>query len=251
MRWAAGVSALALLASPAFGQLPGGQLPGVGDAARRVTVDARMAPWSSLVRVQVPGLARCTGVLVAPDLVATAAHCLFSARLGRFIPAGSVNVLLGYSGGGYAGHAVARGYRIAERFDPHDVEATRGADVALIRLAGPLTGPVLGLAERVLGLAEQAGDGAVVLGGYQQDRAEVIAADLDCRLVGRAVDQAGRGLLVHGCAATRGSSGAPLLMRASDGTWQVLGIQSGGRQGARGGVAVPAAAVRVLLATPP
>ena len=239
MHWAAGFFTVVLLASPALGQLPG-----LGDAAPRVTVDARVAPWSSLVRVQAPGLVRCTGVLVAADLVVTAAHCLFSARLGRFIPAGSVNVLLGYSGGGYAAHAVARGYRTAEGFDPHAAEATRGADVALIRLAVPLAGPVLGLAER-------AGDGAVVLGGYQQDRAEVIAADLACRLVGRAVDRAGRGLLVHGCAATRGSSGAPLLAQAGDGTWQVVGIQSGGRAGARGGLAVPVAAVWALLAAPP
>lgn len=239
MRGAAGLAVFALLAWPAFGQLPG-----LGDGGRRVTVDARVAPWSSLVRVQAPGLARCTGVLVGPDLVATAAHCLFSERLGRFIPVGSIHVLLGYSGGGYAGHAVARGYRVARGFDARDVQATRGADVALIRLAVPLAGPVLGLADAT-------GNEAVALGGYQQDRAEVIAADLDCRVTGRAADSRARGVLLHGCAATRGSSGGPLLMREGSGVWRVVGIQSGGQQGVRGGVAVPAAAVRALLASPP
>ena len=38
------------------------QLPGAGDSTRRTPVDAGVVPWSSLVRVQAPGLTRCTGV---------------------------------------------------------------------------------------------------------------------------------------------------------------------------------------------
>ena len=224
-----------LMAAPAAAELPG-----LGDRVPRVTVDARVAPWSSLVRVQAPGLVRCTGVLVAPDLVATAAHCLYSVRLGHFIPPGSVNVLLGYAAGAHAGHAVADGYRTADGFDPQRVEVTRGADVALIHLAVALSGPVLRLAESEAAFA-------VVLGGYQQDRNEVIAADFNCRLTGVVADAEGRTLLTHGCAATRGSSGAPLLAQLADGTWRILGIQSGGRRDARGGVAVPVATLRSLL----
>ena len=101
-----------LLAGPAGAQrqeVPplGANLPGVGGSSRRVAVDAGQAPWSSLVRVQAPGLTRCTGVLLAPDRVATAAHCLYSLRLGRFIPPDAVHVLLGYGHGAYAGHAAS------------------------------------------------------------------------------------------------------------------------------------------------
>lgn len=209
------------------------------DAGQRVAVDARQAPWSSLVRVQAPGLARCTGVLLAPDRVATAAHCLFSVRLGHFIPPGSVNVLLAHAHGSHAGHAVAARYATASGFDPRRVEATRGADLAVIVLASPLRGPVLGVSEEI-------GPAAVVVGGYQQDRPEVLTADLGCRILAQVWDQGGRGLLAHDCAAIRGSSGAPML-RQVGGTWQVIGIQVGARPEGPGGVAVPAAALRALL----
>jgi len=214
--------------------------PAVGEGGGRVTVDAGRAPWSSLVRVQAPGLTRCTGVLLAPDRVATAAHCLFSRRLGHFIPPGSVNVLLAHAQGSHAGHAVAATYATAAGFDPRRVEATRGADVAVIVLASPLRGPVLGLSAEI-------GPAAVVVGGYQQDRPEVVTADLGCRILAQVWDQAGRGLLAHDCSAIRGSSGAPVL-RQVGGTWQVIGIQVGARPDGPGGVAVPAGALRALLA---
>ena len=228
----AGALAL-LLCGPASAQLPG-----LGDGTRG-TVDSAVAPWSSLVRVQVPGMARCTGFLVAPDRVATAAHCLYSTRLGRFIPPGSVHVLLGYHGGGYDGHGVGATYATADGFDPRRPAETRGADVALVTLAAPLAGPVLATgAER---------HGRAVLGGYQQDRAEVVAADLDCRIEGSARDGGGRRLLVHDCAATRGSSGAPVLVRAADGAWRVIGVHVASHRHATGGVAVPVAGFRDLL----
>jgi protease YdgD len=213
--------------------------PAMGEGGRRVAVDAGQAPWSSLVRVQAPGLTRCTGVLLAPDRVATAAHCLFSARLGHFIPPGSVNVLLAHAHGSHAGHAVALRYATAPGFDPRQMEATRGADVAVIVLASPLRGPVLAVAEEI-------GPAAVAVGGYQRDRPEVLTADLGCRILAQVWDQGGRGLLAHDCAAISGSSGAPVLRR-SGGTWQVIGIQVGARPDGPGGMAVPAAALRGLL----
>jgi len=225
---------------PAVAQRREVPLPGVGDSTRRDAVDAGQAPWSSLVRVQAPGLTRCTGVLLAPDRVATAAHCLYSVRLGRFIPASSVHVLLGYGHGAYAGHALAARYATAEGFDPRQAEATRGADVAVITLTIALRGPVLALGEEV-------GPMKVAIGGYQQDRAEALVADQDCRVVALVWDAAGRPLLAHDCAATRGSSGAPML-RQVDGIWRVAGIQVGASPAAIGGVAVPASALRALLA---
>lgn len=88
----------------------------------------------------------------------------------------------------------------------------------------------------------------VTLGGFNQDRAEVIEADPTCRLNGRASDAGGRVLLTHDCVATSGSSGAPVLQRASNGSWQAVGVQIAGYDGRPGGVAIPAAVVRALLA---
>lgn len=152
---------VSVLATPAVAQLPD-----VGDSARRRPVNAGLVPWSSLVRVQAPGLTRCTGVLLAPDRVATAAHCLFSRRLGHFIPPGSVHVLLGYGHGRHAGHAVAATYATASGFDPRRVDATCGADLAVIVLASPLEGPVLALDKD--GVAAQWRSGAISRSGRRR-----------------------------------------------------------------------------------
>lgn len=189
-------------------------------------------------------MARCTGFLVAPDRVATAAHCLYSARLGRFIPPSSVHVLRGYDAGRHAGHARVSGYRLAEGYDPRRTPRAHGADVAVLTLVLGLPGPWLALGAASPGTP-------VVLGGYNRDRAEVIAADLACRVSGWARDGTGRALLAHDCAGTFGTSGAPLLQRDGDGLWRAVGVQVAS-QPARGpsdpvSYAVPATAIALIL----
>ena len=88
-----------------------------------------------------------------------------------------------------------------------------------------------------------------MLGGYGQDRAERIAVDLSCKLLGYGAGADGRILLVHDCAGTRGTSGGPLLVEAPGG-WRVAGVQVAGNKNDVGGFAVPAAAIRALLAQP-
>lgn len=219
-------------------------LPGMGGGDPRTRVDVGQAPWRAVARLQVPGASRCTAVVVAPLLAVTAAHCLWSRRLGGWVPAGAVHVLAGYAAGAFSRHMVAAGYRIAPGYDPADPGGTRGADLALVTLAAP-AGDVLALA------AEAPSPGtAAVLGGYNQDRAEVIEADMHCAVTGIAGDRQGRRLLLHDCAATRGTSGGPLLVRGADGGLLLAGIQVGAREARAGGVAVPAAAVRRLLTQP-
>jgi protease YdgD len=188
------------------------------------------APWRSLARVVVAGEMRCTGFVIAPDRVATAAHCLFSRRLGRFAPASAVHVQVGYARGAMAEHRVATEYRTGEGFDPRDGPAVAGRDVAVLMLAQPLATPPLAAGPWRAGPA--------VLGGYGRVRPEVLLVDTNCRLRGGVRDREGRPLLAHDCAGGQGTSGAPLLQRDADGTWQAVGVQAAG--GADGiGYAVP------------
>jgi len=223
-----------LLAAPAAAQRPGLD-PGAG---RRVPVPATEPPWSSIVLVQAPGLARCTGFVAAPGQVVTAAHCLFSRRLARFIPPGALHVLAGYAGGRFAAHARVATYRVAPGYDPADSRGT-GADIALLTLAAPLASPALPLVPTTPHTL-------VALAGFNQDRAQILMADPACQLAGHAADPAGRPLLVHGCEATLGTSGAPLLARAADGTWQVVGLHVAARRTGPGGLAIPASAIAAL-----
>ncbi len=209
-------------------------LPGMGPADRRLPVDAARAPWTALVRVQTELGERCTGFMVAPQVAVTAAHCLYLPRVGGFIQPSSVHVLLGYRFGRYAGHARVVRFTIPQAYRPGNETATAGSDRAVLILDHRLLPASEALA---LALVPPL-PAAVLLGGYGQDRDEVLVAEPGCHVLGERSDGQGRPLLVHDCQATRGTSGAPLLWRQPDGRWAAIGIQIAA-EAASGGVAVP------------
>jgi protease YdgD len=204
----------------------------------RDVADMAAAPWRSLARVVVAGEMRCTGFVIAPDRVATAAHCLFSRRLGRFVPPSAVHVQVGYGRGAMAEHRVAARYRTGDGFDPRAGPAFAGMDVAVLVLSHALAAPALAV--------EPGQVGPAALGGYGKARPEVLQADQDCRVRGMARDKAGRILLAHDCAGGMGTSGAPLLQRGDDGQWRAVGVQAAGEAASGAGYAVPAAVLRDL-----
>ncbi len=215
-------------------------LPGVGPADPRVPVDPAQPPWRAIGRVQTELGGRCTGFLTGPRTVLTAAHCLYRRGPDSFVQPGSVHFLLGYTLGRYAGHARVTAFRTGPGYDPRREGATAAADWAELTLDA-----ALGTPDRVLPLqADPPMPGTpVVLGGYGRDRAERLDADLHCTAEAVSRDAQGRALIIHGCAGTSGTSGAPLLAH-SDGGWAVVGIQIAAVNGQSRGLAVAAGATR-------
>ncbi|MBL6076447.1 trypsin-like serine protease [Belnapia sp. T18] len=227
----------ALLAWPATAQPA--LRPGIGEVDPRRPVNPEESPWHALGRVQLEVGGRCTGALIGPRLMLTAAHCLVAPRSRALVQPGTIHVLLGYVRGTARGHARATAYRIGPGFDPSK-GGPAAADWAILSLDTPLGTP-----DRILPLlaAPPAPRAPLMLGGYQQDRPEVIIADTGCRLLGLSAGGPGA-MLLHDCAGTRGSSGAPLLARGPEGSWAIAGIASRVAASAALGAAVPASAIR-------
>lgn len=199
-------------------------LPGVGHGSRHV-IDVAQPPWRILGRVQTELGARCTGFLVAPSVIMTAAHCLWREEAANFVQPSSVHFMLGYDTGAW--RATARGIHIvvAPAYDPYHPLRTSQADHATIILDHAL----IERKDLLPVFAASPGQHAM-LAGYQQDRKELAVGDRDCHVI------ALRGQLIdHDCAATRGASGAPLLVKLGD-VWGIAGIDVIARDG-QGGTA--------------
>ena len=152
-----------------------------------------------------------------------------------------MHFLLGYNKGAFSGQARAVELRIGPGFGDAPLNQGAGADWALLYLD-----KALGTPDHILPLDvlfPVAGT-PVLLGGYEQDRAEVLDADLHCAVLAVGQDPRKHVVFFHNCTGTRGSSGAPLIVKLASG-WAAIGIQSRAAEGKSLGLAV--AAVNVGL----
>ena len=213
------------LASPGLAQVAGLN-PGPDP---RLPVPVAHPPWHAVASIEAEGAGLCTGAMVAPAVVLTAAHCLKDAAGTALLPPARIGVTLA----GRQARGVA--LRVGAGFDPAR-EAPWASDWALVSLNAPLG------AGRVLPLLRETPPAGSILAlpGFQRDDPGTLLVDPACRYLGlRRIEGEGV-MLAHDCAGTTGSSGGPLLLRGADGRFAIIGVQSKGILGRAGGFAVPA-----------
>lgn len=191
-----------------------------GSGLIRLTDRDDLFGWEAVGRVEIGENGYCTGVLIAPNLVLTAAHCVYD-RQNNAIDATTLTFRAGLQdGNSIADSPVAR--LVAHKgYDPHRPYGADNIrkDAALLELAQPI--PTAIADPFVLHRGSSKGRRVSVV-SYGQGRDEALSWQKDCGVLGQ-----DDGLIAFDCNITFGSSGAPVFVR--DGTRaRILTLISGG-----------------------
>lgn len=187
--------------------------------------------WEAVGRLDIGGSGMCTGALIAPDLVLTAAHCLYDTEKGRQVDPAAIEFLAGFR------HGRASAYRSVRSVVVHpDYVFDSGGrpqvsnDLALLRLERPIdNGSVMPFETAP---EPEKGD-AVGVVSYAHHRSDAPALQEPCHVLARRF-----GSIVLSCDVDFGSSGAPVFT-IRDGVARIVSVVSakaevGERRGALG-----------------
>ncbi|CUH63209.1 V8-like Glu-specific endopeptidase [Thalassovita gelatinovora] len=196
-------------------------LPATADGLRRLTDREDLLGWEAVGRLDLDGRGFCTGTLIAPDLVLTAAHCVYDGNIRDLRPADKIMFRAGLRDG--VAIAERRGLQIAAHPDydpeqPPSVENIR-YDVALIRLSEPITSRDAD--PFVIHSGQNAGN-QISVASYGVNRAEALSRQRKCTLLAERNE-----VIAFDCNVTFGSSGAPVFVRVG-GRGRILSLVSAG-----------------------
>jgi V8-like Glu-specific endopeptidase len=195
--------------------------PAIAEESRLISLETSDAgqDWQAVGRLNLGSRGFCTGALIAPDLVLTAAHCLYDKDTGARIDDRDIEFLAGWRNGR------AEAYRSVRISVAHPDYIYSGAesldrvafDLALIALDQPIRLPQI--TPFVTDVRPGRGDTVGVV-SYAQDRAEAPSLQEICHVLDRAPE-----IVVFSCDVDFGSSGAPIFA-LRDGQMKIVSVVS-------------------------
>lgn len=197
----------------------------------RLTTREHVLGWEAVGRLDLPN-GFCTGVLVATDLVLTAAHCMYDVRTGTYIDPAGMRFRAGLADG--SAIAERRGRRqVSHPAYLHGLPVTPENvrhDVALVQLDSAI--PAAVAAPFVV--AQIGGRGSrVSVVSYAAGRDEAPSWQRTCMIIGHYRD-----LIGFDCDVTFGASGAPVFDRSGQRA-RIVSLVSAGGGGTAFGMDLP------------
>ncbi len=173
--------------------------------------------WEAVGRINIGHTGYCTGALIAPDLVLTAAHCLYNPHNGVRIPISELEFLAGWRNG--RAEAYRRVRRVASHpdytFEGPDLIKRVAVDVAILELDQPIRNS--NIKPFTTAQHPERGDEVHIV-SYATGRDNAPSLEEVCEVLERQ-----RGVLVLTCDVDFGASGSPIFM-VSDGEVRIVSV---------------------------